>query len=200
MTISENTNMQQVRGMARGYENLKATPAISDKQWSMIDMNKSTQALRRMGIVHTDLMNNKDKDITVASMPQKNRKITVTNNGRTYTKNTRHTGYDLASPNLYMGKKLYPPMNDCVVVGVLSEERSGGQGNTVLLKCPNGKFIKYMHLQKADLPELGDKVSKQSVIGHMGNSGAVGNKAVGSLHVEFYDANQQWITAWQFMQ
>ena len=198
--IKEMESGQLVRGMAKGYENLKATPQISDAQWARMDINKSTQALRQMGLVRTNLMNNKDMDVTVASAPQKSRKITVTDaKGNTYTKNTRHTGYDLKSPNLYMGKKIHPPMNNCVVVGVLTEEQNRGMGNMVLLKCPNGKFIKYMHLQKADLPSLGTVLGKESIVGHMGNSGDVGSKAVGSLHVEFYDANHQWITAWEFM-
>ena len=196
----ESENNIQVSGMARGFEKLQRTPAISDTQWAKVDINKSTKALRGMGLIRTNLMNNKDTQVTIASKPQKNRKITVTENGKTYTKNARHTGYDLSSPNLYMGKKIFPPMDNCTVVGVVPEERSGGQGNMVLLKCGNGKFIKYMHLQKADLPYLGQKLNKQQIVGHMGNSGAVGNKSVGSLHVEFYDANGEWITAWQFME
>ena len=56
-----------------------------------------------------------------------------------------------------------------------------------------------MHLQDKGLPQLGQPVDTKHPIGKIGNTGAVTNKAAGSLHVEFYDHNQQWITAAQFM-
>ena len=57
-----------------------------------------------------------------------------------------------------------------------------------------------MDLQAAGLPQLGQRVDTKNPIGHIGNTGAVENKAKGSLHVEFYDKNKQWITAYQFLE
>ena len=195
---TEGEHNSYVTGMAAGFESLSRTPAISQNQWNKVDINKSTQALRKMGITHSNL-GNKDKDVVIASKPSPQRKITVTNNGKTYTKNTRHTGYDLGGQNIYMGRPIYAPMNG-TVVGVLPERQSGGMGNMVLVQCENGKFIKYMHLQAAGLPQLGQRVDTKNPIGHIGNTGAVENKAKGSLHVEFYDKNKQWITAYQFLE
>lgn len=179
---------EAVSAMARGYDDLKSTPQISDAQWNKIDVDKSKLAIRRMGLVRNSI-NNKDNTVNIISAPQKYRP----------SSGGRHTGYDLSSRNTAMGKPVYSPMTGEVVGVVREGENDGGMGNMVLIKCSNGKLIKYMHLQNAGLPRVGTQVTKDSVIGHVGNTGTVGNKAVGSLHVEFYDANHNWITAWQFM-
>ena len=177
-----------VSAMAKGYEDLKATPQISDAQWNKIDVDKSKLALRRMKIVR-NAIGNADNQLEIESAPQKFRKFS----------GGRHTGYDLKSRigSTAMGRPVYSPMAG-EVVGVLKGD-NGGMGNMVLIKCSNGKLIKYMHLQNTGLPRLGTQVTKDTIIGHVGNTGNVGNKSAGSLHVEFYNADHQWITAWQFM-
>ena len=181
---------EAVSAIAKGYEDLRATPQISDAQWNKIDVDRSKMALRRMKIVR-NAIGGADNQLEIESAPQKLRP----SSGR------RHTGYDLKSRigSTAMGKPVYSPMTGEVVGVVREGENDGGMGNMVLVKCSNGKLIKYMHLQNAGLPRVGTQVTKDSVIGHVGNTGTVGNKAAGSLHVEFYDANHQWITAWQFM-
>lgn len=187
-------------GMLKGYEEIaRATPQISQAQWDKRDFNKSTKALRQIGLIH-GAFNRKDTSVSIVSMPTPNRKITVTDEkGRTYTKNTRHTGYDLKGSNVRMGASVYPPLSG-TVVAVVPEKVSGGMGNAVLIKCSNGKYIKYMHLQANGLPKVGQEVDTNTSIGRVGNTGAVANKKVGSLHVEFYDENKAWITAYQFLE
>lgn len=191
---------EAVTAMAKGYEDLRATPQISDAQWNKIDVSASKLALRRMKIVRNSI-GGVDNTLKIDSAPQKNRTITVTENGKQYTKTSRHTGYDLKSDigSTIKGRPVYSPMAGEVVGVVRDGENDGGMGNMVLIKCSNGKLIKYMHLQSTGLPRVGTLVTKDTVIGHVGNTGAVGNKEAGSLHVEFYNANHQWITAWQFM-
>jgi murein DD-endopeptidase MepM/ murein hydrolase activator NlpD len=179
---------EAVSAMAKGYEDLRATPQISDAQWNKVDIDRSKQALRRMKITR-NAVGGTDSTISLpnGAYPMKYRPST----------NGRHTGYDIHSRFAAMGMPVYSPMNG-EVVAVLKGD-NGGMGNMVLIKCSNGKLIKYMHLQDTALPRLGTLVTKDTVIGHVGNTGAVENEKVGSLHVEFYDANHQWITAWQFM-
>jgi len=194
-----------VTGFAAGFESLRSTPAISQSQWSQSskDINQSINALKQMGLIKNQ-MGWDDSTVTTVSNPQQHRKITVTDDkGNSYTKDTRHTGYDLRGRFVVGGRQVYAPMEG-TVVGVQPEAQSGGQGNMVLVQCANGKLIKYMHLQHADLPSVGQKVGKNIPVGRIGNTGATETLANGqkaySLHVEFYDANKQWITAKQFME
>ena len=184
-------------GFAAGVGSLRATPPISQSQWNQSnkDINQSLEALKQMGLLRNG-GGWKDTKIGIASAPNRARKITVTNNGKTYTKTARHTGYDISGAT--MGRFVYSPMKG-TIVGVQTEAQSNGMGNMVLIHCTNGKYIKYMHLQHADFTSyLGKEVNPNVPIGRVGNTGAVGNKSVGSLHVEFYDENKQWITAKQF--
>lgn len=176
---------EAVSAMAKGYDDLRATPQISDAQWNTVDYASDLYALRRMGLVRNNV-GGKDNTLKVISTPQKYRP----------SSGGRHTGFDLGSRNTIMGSAVYAPMEG-EVVGVLIGE-NGGMGNMVLIRCSNGKLIKYMHLQRTGLPRLGTQVTKDSVIGHVGNTGAVQNKQAGSLHVEFYDSDHKWITAHQF--
>lgn len=180
------------------FENIsQRTPTITQQQYARVDFNKDTQALRKMGLVHTSF-GNKDGDVGIASKPSTSRTITVTNaQGQRVKKTARHTGYDLKGGNVYYGRDVYSPMKGAVVA--VRTGYNGGMGNSVLILCENGKLVKYMHLQDTNLPSVGQKVNEKTPIGKIGSTGAVSNKAGGSLHVEFYDQNQQWITAAQFM-
>lgn len=198
--VKEKEKQTLTTGILKGYEDIaRATPQISQAQWAKRDFNKSTQAIRQMGLTH-GVFNRKDTSVSILSMPTPNRKITVTDEkGRTYTKNSPHKGYDLQGSNIKMSVSVYPPMKG-TVVAVIPEKISGGMGNAVLVKCSNGKYIKYMHLQERGLPKVGQEVDTNTAIGRIGNTGAVANKKVGSLHVEFYDENKAWITAYQFLE
>ena len=111
--------------------------------------------------------------------------------------NRPHKGYDITGANYQMGRAIYAPMNGRVV-GVY-QGKNNGAGNIVIIRCDNGKYMKLMHLQTAGLPEIGTLCDTNTVIGHIGNTGAVTNKKKGSLHVEFYDSNGTWIPAERFM-
>lgn len=50
-------------------------------------------------------------------------------------------------------------------------EKGGGWGNYVLIKHPNGMFSRYAHLQENLPVKSGQQVTKDTVIGIMGNSG-----------------------------
>ena len=182
----QNREGQKV-GILAGYDSLRATPEISQEQWEQVDKAKSTLAIRRMGIIRNSV-NRKSNTVYIDSAPTAYRQST----GR------RHTGYDLGGKDVIKGKAVYSPRKG-TVVGVLKGD-NGGMGNMVLVKCDNGKLIKYMHLQNAGLPSLGTEIDTETPIGYVGNTGAVENKQVGSLHIECYDKNMQWITAWEFMQ
>lgn len=177
----------QVTGMAAGYESLRATPTISDTQWEKVDTYRSTLAIRRMGLVRNSLGKNSNT-VEIESEPQKYRPST----------GARHTGYDLKGKDIQMGKAVFSPLKG-TVVGVLKGD-NGGMGNMVLVRCKNGKLIKYMHLQNAGLPTLGAEIDTETPIGYIGNTGNVENKNVGCLHFECYDENQQWITAYELLQ
>lgn len=177
----------QKTGMMAGYESLMATPAISQEQWNRVDVARSTLAIRRMGIIKNS-MNQNSKTVYIDSEPQAHRAST----------GTRHTGYDLGGRDVQMGKAVHCPVAG-QVVGVLKGD-NGGMGNMVLVKAKNGKLIKFMHLQYAGLPSLGDEITSDTVIGHVGNTGNVKNSSAGSLHFECYDKDMQWITAWEFVQ
>lgn len=185
--IERQNTAGQRTGMMAGYESLMATPAISQEQWNRVDVARSTLAIRRMGIIKNS-MNQNSKTVYIDSEPQAHRAST----------GTRHTGYDLGGRDVQMGKAVHCPVAG-QVVGVLKGD-NGGMGNMVLVKAKNGKLIKFMHLQYAGLPSLGDEITSDTVIGHVGNTGNVKNSNAGSLHFECYDKDMQWITAWEFVQ
>ena len=119
---------------------------------------------------------------------------------KSFTKTTRHTGYDLKGNYVKNGRAVYPPIgvNEGVVVAVQLENQSGGMGNTVSVYIPEHGVMKVMHLQRAGLPSVGDKVTQDTPIGYVGNSGAV-EKAPQNLHIEFTNEKHEWITAGQFL-
>lgn len=166
---------------------------ISDKQWNQVDNQKSAVAFKRLGMIHNN-SGIKDNSIYIASAPQKQRSVRLSDGSLV---NRSHKGYDLGGKNVQMGRAVYAPMSG-QVVGVYTGQ-NGGAGNMVIVRCDNGKFIKYMHLQSAGLPQLGSKFDESIAIGRIGNSGAVANKSTGSLHVEFYDSEGNWIPAHRFM-
>ena len=193
--IERQNRSGQRTGMLAGYESLMATPEISREQWNKVDVYRSTLAFRKMGIIKNSEKQN-SKTIYIDSHPQALRPST----------GTRHTGYDLGGRDVAGGKAVYCPVAG-QVVGVLKGD-NGGMGNMVLVRAKNGKMVKFMHLQNTGLPSLGDTITADTVIGHVGTSGKVqeitridGTKTkVPSLHMEFYDKDMQWITAWEFVQ
>lgn len=174
-------------------DKVAGTSTITDKQWKQVNTHKSTLAFKRMGFVHTD-EGYKDKNVAIASAPKEKRTVTMSDGT---TVNRPHKGYDLAGANYQMGRPLYAPMSGRVV-GVY-QGNNNGAGNMVILRCENGKYIKLMHLQTAGLPEIGSLCDSSTVIGYIGNTGAVTNKKKGSLHIEFYDKEGNWIPAYRFM-
>ena len=195
--IKREQNAQTTGLLKNNYKFLIKTPVISDAQRKMVDLKEDTKAVRKMGLVQ-NRMGWDDKGIEIESAPEKSRKVTVTNNGKTYTKDTHHDGYDLKGANVYAGRAVYPPMNG-TVVAVLHEKYSGGMGNMVGVLCDNGKFIKYMHLQQTGLPYVGQRVSHKNPVGYIGNTGAVEKGVPHSLHMEWYDENNNWITPAQWL-
>lgn len=193
--IQDRRTKGQAVGFATGYEVLKSTPTISKEQWDRVDVGRSTLAIRRMGIIKNNAGGNSNT-VYIDSAPQSHRPYS----------GTRHTGYDLGGKDVKGGKAVHCPVSG-EVVGVLVGD-NGGMGNMVLIRANNGKLIKFMHLQNAGLPSLGDIIDKDTPIGYVGTTGRVGtitNKdgtktKVPSLHFECYDKNMQWITAWEFVQ
>lgn len=166
---------------------------ITDRQWRQVNTHKSTLAFKRMGFVHTE-EGYRDTNVSIASAPQERRLLSLSDGTLV---NRPHTGYDLTGGNYKMGRALYAPMEGRVV-GVY-QGNNNGAGNIVILRCENGKYVKLMHLQSAGLPEIGSLCDTSTVIGHIGNTGDVKNKKTGSLHIEFYDKEGNWIPAYKFM-
>lgn len=166
---------------------------ITDKQWRQVNTHKSTLAFKRMSFVRTD-EGYRDTNVSIASAPQEKRMMSLSDGTLV---NRPHKGYDITGTNYKMGRALYAPMEGRVV-GVY-QGNNNGAGNIVILRCENGKYVKLMHLQSAGLPEIGSLCDTSTVIGHIGNTGDVKNKKTGSLHIEFYDKEGNWIPAYKFM-
>lgn len=91
------------------------------------------------------------------------------------TNPNRHLGVDLGWSYDENANRVY---SNCtgVVYATLDHiphgsEKGGGWGNYVLIKHPNGMFSRYAHLQENLPVSKGQQVSKDTVIGIMGNSG-----------------------------
>lgn len=86
-----------------------------------------------------------------------------------------HNGVDLGWSTNELANRVY---SNCegVVYATLDNiphgsEAGGGWGNYVLIRHPNGYFSRYAHLQKGLLVKKGDNVTKDTMIGIMGNTG-----------------------------
>lgn len=145
-------------------------------------------ALKRMGIAR-DSKGVPLKNVGIASAP--NPKRTVKINGKTVSR--PHTGYDIA--NIHNGQPVYPPLSG-VVVGY-GTGYNGGMGNYMIVKCDNGKYVKYMHLSQANEGiTRGSRVDKNTPIAYVGSTGDTAGGA--SLHLEFFNENRRWIPPERF--
>ena len=106
-------------------------------------------------------------------------------------KGSRHNGIDLVGAGYTLD---YVAHSDGTVVGVVSNinyntSKSGRRiyGNYVKIKHDNGMFTFYAHLKYGSVAvKVGDKVSKGTVLGYMGNTGY----SFGAhLHFEVRNAN-----------
>lgn len=167
------------------------SPKISDAQYAQVNAEADLTAFKRMGLVRYKGVSDKSIKISSGAAPQR----TITYSDGTTKVNQRHTGTDVGSTlGGLKGRLVYPPMNGQVVY----VQNLGSAGNVVIVKCDNGKYMKVMHLDNQHLPKIDQRVLKNDVIGMVGSTGNVANKAAGSLHVEFYDKNQQWIAPNRF--
>ncbi len=168
-------------GSASGFEK----SVSSTKPQSM------TRAFKSLGLFHTADGKGKDYNVGVLSSPSLSRPD-PTNPSRA----NRHVGYDLSGA--YGGRPIYVNKGGTVVYvsrATQANNQNGGAGNTVIVQTPDGKYVRFMHLQYADLPVVGTTLTKDTPVGHVGNTGrTTGN----CLHVEFYDSNGNWIPVEKF--
>lgn len=150
-----------------------------------------TRAFKSLGLFHTTDGKGKDYNVGVLSSPSLSRPD-PTNPSRA----NRHVGYDLSGA--YGGRPVYVNKGGTVVYvsrATQANKQNGGAGNTVIVQTPDGKYARFMHLQYANLPVVGTTLTKDTPVGHVGNTG----KTTGNcLHVEFYDSNGNWIPVEKF--
>lgn len=168
-------------GQAVGFEkNVSQTKTLS-----------MTQAFKELGLFRTADGKGKDYNVGVGSAPSLSRLDPVTKEIF-----TRHVGYDLTGS--YGGRPVYLNKGGTVVYvsrASKSNNRNGGAGNTLIIQTPDGKFVRFMHLQHAGLPSIGSTVTGDVPVGYVGNTG----KTTGNcLHVEFYNSDGNWIPVERF--
>lgn len=120
------------------------------------------------------------QNVDVLSMPAQNR------DGRI------HVGYDIN--NVAIGQPIYPPKG--LSGTVVCIDSNATMGNYIILKLKNNKYCLIQHLNDFAGLKYNDKFGGNDVIGHVGNTGRAASN--GSLHIEFWDKNCQWINTTQF--
>lgn len=144
---------------------------------------QAAESFRKLGMIR-NAQGAPQQDLYIASMPA---------DYRPYSRG-KHIGYDLGGAQ--KGKALYPPAEG-QIVGLGT---NNSMGNFVIMRsAKTGNYCLIMHLNDFNGLKKGQQINRNTVIGHVGSTGSVENKAAGSLHVEFWDKDLQWISATKFL-
>lgn len=157
-------------------------------------VEEAQRGLAKLGLF-TNQIGWKDTNIKVSSPMQAKRIVPIVDDsGNKRTVNRPHYGTDVET---YLGRTIVAPKTGKVIAS--GYEKS--MGNYILFERTDGRgYIKFMHLQYANLPKAGTAFVQGYPMAHVGNTGDVTTKnGVGILHVECFDKRMKLVTPEEFL-